>query len=81
MRFLRKRELLITYSFERQAQVREILAQNGIEYQVNSGSRNSDNVAARQGLLGGLGENLRHAYCYRIYVDKDDLERAQYLVR
>mgnify|MGYP002561765445 FL=1 len=81
MRFLRKRELLITYSFERQAQVREILDKNSIEYQINTSGRNSDNVAARRGLLGSLGESFRHTCCYRIYVDKDDLERAQYLVR
>ena len=66
---LNRRELLVTLSMERQAEVRRILAENGIDYTIKTTN------------MQGAGFNQSFAWEYKIYVHKKDLEYALHLIR
>ena len=68
-----RKELLLTSSMERQARVRDVLAANGIPYRVKT----SSNISRSRGIMPGMRMDM--LYQYRIYVKKDDYEKAQYL--
>ena len=70
-----RKELLLTSSMERQARVRDVLAANGIPYRVKT----SSNISRSRGVMPGMRMDM--LYQYRIYVKKDDYEKAQYLIR
>ena len=79
---LNRRELLTTCSMEEQARVRDILAQNHIDYRiktVNPSARSTVGVSGR-GRTGSFGVNMDHAYQYSIYVHKKDYALAQSLL-
>ena len=73
-----RRELITTFSMEKQAKVRDILSQNGIGYRVKTNSHSSGTYA--RGRTGSHGLNADHAYQYTIYVHRNDYEKAQYLI-
>lgn len=64
-----RKEVLVTYSVKDQADAREILRNQGIQYRVKSGSSRT----SRNPLAG-----VDSVYEYRIYVHKDDWARAKY---
>ena len=70
-----RRELLLTSSMERQARVRDVLAANGIPYRVKT----SSNISRSRGVMPGMRMDM--LYQYRIYVKKDDYEKARHLIR
>ena len=70
-----RRELLLTNSVERQARVRDVLAANGIPYRVKT----SSNISRSRGVMPGMRMDM--LYQYRIYVKKDDYEKARHLIR
>ena len=77
-----RRELLITFSTEEQARVRDILAQNGIDYRiktVNPSARSAVGASGRS-RTGSFGINTNCAYQYSIYVHKKDYALAQSLL-
>jgi len=77
-----RRELLTTCSMEEQNRVRDILAQNGIDYRVktvNPTARSTFGASGRS-RTGSFGVNMDCAYQYYIYVHKDDFARAQSLL-
>ena len=77
-----RRELLITFSTEEQARVRDILAQNGIDYRiktVNPSARSAVGASGRS-RTGSFGINMNCAYQYSIYVHKKDYALAQSLL-
>ena len=77
-----RRELLTTCSMEEQSRVRDILAQNGIDYRiktVNPTARAAFGASGRS-RTGSFGVNLDCAYQYYIYVHKKDFARAQSLL-
>lgn len=78
-----RKELLITYDGKRQAQVRNVLNANKVDYQVKVVNRNSSSPlgGAQRGKVGTLGENLELEYEYIIYVPKEDYQRAQQLIQ
>lgn len=73
-----RRELLTTYSMEKQAQVRDILSQNGIDCRTKTNSHSSGRYT--RGRTGSFGQNSDFAYQYTIYVHSNDYEKAQYLI-
>ncbi len=76
-------ELIITYDMKQQAEIRNILSANNIEYIVKVKNMQSSNWG-RSGMrtrTGTLGTNANFSYEYKIYVKKKDLEQAQYLIR
>ena len=70
-----RKELLLTTSMERQARVRDVLAANGIPYRVKT----SSNISRSRGVVPGM--RMEMLYQYRIYVKKDDYEKARHLIR
>ena len=77
-----RRELLTTVSMEEQDRVRDILAQNHIDYRVktvNPSARNTF-VGSGRSRTGSFGVDMNCAYQYYIYVHKNDYARAQSLI-
>ena len=77
-----RRELLTTASMEEQNRVRDILAQNHIDYcvkTVNPTARSTFGSSGRA-RTGSFGIDIDCAYQYYIYVHKNDYARAQSLL-
>lgn len=68
-----RKEVLVTYSAKDQADAREILRNNGIEFKVKTSSNQKGSVS-----MGGLGQNIGNAAKYRFFVNKKDVARAKY---
>lgn len=66
-----RKELLLTYSMKEQGDVRMLLAQNKIPYKIFTKYRGGS-----RGHTGTLGLHSDLLYEYRIYVHKDDYEKA-----
>ena len=69
-----RKELILTYSMKEQGDVRMILAQNRIPYKIYT--RNIGDMHSFRGHTGTLGMNSDLLYEHRIYVHKDDYEKA-----
>ena len=79
---LNRKELIVTMEMNRQAQVRDILSQNGIDYTVKTTNlQAAPMVGNSRGRVGSFGVNQNYSYEYKIYVHKKDLEKAAYLIR
>ena len=74
-----RKELIITMEMNRQAKVRDILSQNGVDYTVKT--TNLHSAGNMRGRTGSFGINPDYAYEYKIYVQKKDFERAAYLIK
>lgn len=74
-----RKELYITYSMNDRIRVCDILSANGIDYQLKSTNTTSPGMNHRRG-GSTLGLNMDYAYEYKIYVHKDDYDRALYLI-
>lgn len=79
---LNRRELLTTCSMEEQNRVRDILAQNHIDYRVKAVNPSTRATFAGSGRArtGSFGLDMDCAYRYYIYVHKKDYARAQSLI-
>lgn len=78
-----RRELLTTFSVEEQNRVRDILAQNGIDYRIktiNPSARAPVAGSSGRARTGSIGINMDCAYQYNIYVHKKDYALAQSLI-
>lgn len=77
-----RKELYITYSMQSQAKIRNVLAENGIDYHVKVVNRKSPSplAAGSRARTGTFGEKLELEYEYIFYVKKEDYERASLLV-
>ena len=78
-----RKELLITYDMTKQNEIRAILRDHNIKYDVkvkNLLSPSPLHVAARS-YIGSHGIDLTKSYEYKIYVRKADYERALELIR
>lgn len=76
-----RKELLTTFSMQKQAEIRQILNDHNIDYKLKTINRNSpsafNDTRAR---TGTLGQNLNIAYEYIFYVYKRDYELAKTLL-
>ena len=79
---LNRRELLTTCSMEEQNRVRNILAQNHIDYRIKTVNPSARATFAGSGRsrTGSFGVDVNCAYQYYIYVHKDDYALAQSLI-
>ncbi len=76
-----RRELVLTLSMDRQAEIRTILSANGIDYQVKTTNlQNAPLVGSQRGRRGSFGIQSQYSYEYKIYVHKKDYEAARQLV-
>lgn len=77
-----RKELLITMDMQRQANVRNILSANGVDYTVKVTNRQtSDIFGSNRTRFGSFGVNQNTAYEYKIYVHKKDYDNALRLIR
>ncbi|MBQ8934930.1 MAG: hypothetical protein IJ049_00790 [Oscillospiraceae bacterium] len=78
-----RRELSVTYDMGRQAEIRRTLAESGIDYQVKVVNHSTVSLGGEmtRARTGSFGENPDFSYEYIIYVKKQDLERAKYLIQ
>lgn len=70
-----RKELLITRDYNMQVNVRSILSENNISYDMKIVN------LKHEGILGSVGENQKNSCIYKLYVHKKDYEEAEYLLR
>ena len=77
-----RKELIITMEMNRQAEVRNILSQNGIDYTVKTTNLQTAPIFGnRRAHTGRFGINPDYSYEYKIYVHKKDYEKAVSLIK
>lgn len=77
-----RREVLITMDMKRQADARNILFQNNIDYKLKTINIQGASIFdGRRGHSCHFGVKPAYSYEYKIYVHKKDFEKARYLVR
>lgn len=77
-----RKELIITMEMNRQAEVRNILSQNGIDYTVKTTNlQTAPLLGSRMGRTGSFGIKTDNSYEYKIYVHKKDFEKAVFLIK
>jgi hypothetical protein len=72
-----RKELVTTYSMEEQANIREKLKSNKIDYRLKTINRNSK----LRGNIVIIGQNVKESYEYIFYVNKSDYDNAKFLIR
>ena len=82
LEFICKKELISVYSIKEQARIRDILASNGIDYEIKVINRKSPSPlgGGTRATTGTYSENLDIMYQYVIYVNKKDIERAKQVI-
>ena len=72
-----RKELLITMDMNKQAEVRDILSANKIPYVIKTTDLQSAQTAgSHRGRIGSYGVDQSFSYEYKIYVHKNDYDRA-----
>lgn len=76
-----RREVCVTFDVHKLARIREVFAQNAIDYKIKCFSRDSQNFGGgSRGRRGSLGIHVEYGQEYVIYVKKGDFDRAQSLL-
>lgn len=76
-----RRELIITYDFNRQAEVRGLLNSAGLAYSLRIFNRNSASFGgSSRARYGSFGARLELENEYKIYVYKKDYDLASALI-
>ena len=58
-----RKELIVTMDIHRQAEIRDVLAQNGIDYTVKTKNlQNSGALDSQRGRIGNMGIDQSHSY-------------------
>ena len=77
-----RKELIVTIDIHRQAEIRDVLARNDIDYTVKTKNlQNSGALDSQRGRIGNMGINQDYSYEYKIYVHKKDYETARGLIK
>lgn len=76
-----RKELTMTMDMQKQGQIRDILRNHDIEYDVRTMNLAGPNAMSARGGSGSFGLNLAQSVEYKIYVKKKDYDKAQYLIR
>lgn len=76
-----RKELTITMDMSVQMRVRDILSANKIDYIIKTKNLYGASFAgSRRSYVGSLGTNADYMYEYKIFVRKDDFEKAKHLI-
>jgi len=76
-----RRELTISFSMQKQAEIRTVLRTNKIDYKIKVINRNSPSVFSdSRSRTGTFGQNMSLAYEYIFYVHKDSLDLAMSVI-
>lgn len=78
--FFKRKELFITFSMQKQAEIRQILTENNIEYIIKVYNRSAGVFSGTRSRTGAFGESENLSREYVIYVHKDDYEKARFLI-
>ncbi len=73
-----RRELIVTMDMKRQSDIRNVLADNHIDYVVKTTNLQS---ASARSHTGRFGINQDYSYEYKIFVHKNDYGKAEALIR
>jgi len=77
-----RKELIVTMDGNRQAEIRKILSQNGIDYIIKTTNlQNSGALDSSRDYTGNMGIDQSYSYEYKIYVHKTDYETALGLIK
>lgn len=77
-----RKELIVTMDIHRQAEIRDVLDQNGIDYTIKTKNlQNSGVLDSQRGHTGNMGIDQSYSYEYKIYVHKKDYEAARELIK
>ena len=77
-----RKELMITTDMKRQSDIRNILANNHINYVIKTTNlQNAPVAGANRGRTGSFGINQDYSYEYKIFVHKKDYGKAKLLIR
>ena len=74
-------ELFITYDLNRLNQVRYALEAAGLDYQYRTKDLASPTIFSSRGRTGTFGMNNEARVEYKLYVRKDELDRARQFLR
>ncbi len=74
-----RRELIVTMDMKRQADIRNILADNNIDYVVKT--TDLQRAESTRGYTGRVGINQDYSCEYKIFVHKSEYEKAAALIR
>lgn len=76
-----RKEFTITYSMKQQADIREVLETNRIDYSIKTINRNSPSAFSdSRARTWTFGQNMDMAYEYIVYVNKNDFKFAKELI-
>lgn len=76
-----RKELAVTYSIKRQSEIRGILEANQIDYVIDTNGTVMRNVGGNRMMLSQVWEKPEQGTEYKIYVKKQDYERAAQLIK
>ena len=75
-------ELIVTMDMKRQSDIRNILADNHIDYVVKTTNlQSASGVGSGRSHMGSFGINQDYSYEYKIFVHKNDYGKAEVLIR
>lgn len=77
---LNRREIAVTFSISEKERITGLLSANEIPYMIRVSGR-SGGFGGSRSRFGTMGQNMNLDYEYRIYVKKEDYQRAQFCVR
>lgn len=76
-----RKELMSTFSMKEQAEIRDALSANNIDYSIKTVNWTSSSpFASQRARQATLGENLSVEYEYIFYVKKEDFDQAKAVV-
>lgn len=76
-----RKELIITTNTSCQADIRNTLSANHIDYRIKTINLQSASAfGGSRGRVGTFGVNMDYSFEYKIYVHKDDFELARRLI-
>jgi hypothetical protein len=77
-----RKELLITMDMKHQANVRDILTANSIDYSVKvTNLQSRDVIGSSRAKIGSAGVDQKISYEYKIFVHKNEYDNALRLIK
>lgn len=78
-----RKELFITYDVQKKSNVCELLNSQGIDYDVKTKniSNPSPMMAGSRSRTGGMGINSDNSYEYKIFVKKEEYDKAVAIIK
>lgn len=77
-----RKELLNTMDMKQQLIIRDILSANGINYKVKvTNLQSAPVIGSSRSRVGSFGINQDYSYEYKIYVHRNDYDKALSLIR